>query len=224
MEDDHDLDLQFFRNNPKFPIAIGKFLAATSCVATFSSPLYPQLPISPTPKSRRPGSRGAAGSRWCCTSSPVTTLLCYPTGAPGCPLCATVLLTDSLAAVLWKLIGCSFVLLRLKLICSRPGVKSTCTLNSRVDLDSADGVRAHNFWMYCSRYRIVPARETRREKTTCARKNKVGHCLERPPIKRQTRYPFTCKAAAIVSPCHGFLMHEPHCSLSRRCQFQHALL
>ena len=38
----------------------------------------------------------------------------------------------------------------LKLICSSPGAKSTCTLNSTVDLDSADGVRAHNIWMYCT--------------------------------------------------------------------------
>ena len=57
-------------------------------------------------------------------------------------------LIDPVAAVLLKLIGCSFVLRRFKLICSSPGVKSTCTLISRVDLDSADGVRAHNFWMY----------------------------------------------------------------------------
>ena len=57
-EDDHDLDLQIFRN---FQIAIGKFLAATSCSYLQQPSLYPQLPISPSPKSRRPGSRGA---RW----------------------------------------------------------------------------------------------------------------------------------------------------------------
>ena len=59
----------------------------------------------------------------------------------------TGVLIDPMAAVLWKLIGCSLVLRRLKLICSSPGVESTCTFSSRVDLDSADGVRAHNFWM-----------------------------------------------------------------------------
>ena len=58
-------------------------------------------------------------------------------------------LIDPVAAVLLEVIGCWFPLRRLKLICSSPGVKSTCTLISRVDLDSADGVRAHNFWMYC---------------------------------------------------------------------------
>ena len=66
----------------------------------------------------------------------------------------TGVLMDPVAAVLW-LIGCSLVLRRLKLICSSPGVKSTCTLSSRVDLDSADGVRAHNFWMYCTENRIL---------------------------------------------------------------------
>ena len=91
-----------------------------------------------------------AGSRWCCTSSMVTTLLCCPTESTGCPLCPTGVLIDPVAAVLLDLIGCWFPLRRLKLICSSPGVnKSTCTLISRVDLDSADGVRAHSFWMYC---------------------------------------------------------------------------
>ena len=91
-----------------------------------------------------------AGSRWCCTSSMVTTLLCCRTGSTGCPLSPTGVLIDPVAAVLLDLIGCWFPLRRLKLICSSPGVKSTCTLISRVDLDSADGVRAHNFWMYCT--------------------------------------------------------------------------
>ena len=91
-----------------------------------------------------------AGSRWCCTSSMVTTLLiCCPTESTGCPMCPTGVLIDPVAAVLLDLIGCWFPLRRLKLICSSPGVKSACTLISRVDLDSADGVRAHNFWMYC---------------------------------------------------------------------------
>ena len=89
-----------------------------------------------------------AGSRWCCTSSMVITLLCCPTGSTGCPLCPLGVLIDPVAAVLLEVIGCWFPLRRLKLICSSPGVKSTCTLISRVDLDSADGVRAHNFWMY----------------------------------------------------------------------------
>ena len=72
------------------------------------------------------------GARWFCTSSLVVTiLLCCPTGSTGCPLCPTSVLIDPVAEVLWKLIGCcSFVLRRLKLICSSPGVKSTCTLNS----------------------------------------------------------------------------------------------
>ena len=66
MEDDHDLDLQIFRN---FQIAIGKFLAATSCSYLQQPSLSPapHLPNSPSPKSRRPGSRGcrgAAGPRW----------------------------------------------------------------------------------------------------------------------------------------------------------------
>ena len=71
-----------------------------------------------------------AGPRWCCTSSLVPTLLCSPTGSTGCPLCPTGVLIDPVAAVLdpvaavlLKLIGCSFVLRRLKLICSSPGVK-----------------------------------------------------------------------------------------------------
>ena len=102
-----------------------------------SSPLYPQLPISPTPQQPSlspapqlsptpqvpsPGGPEAvdavvpAGSRWCCTSSMVTTLLCCTTESTCCPLCPTGVLVDPVAAVLWKLIGCSFVLRRLKLI------------------------------------------------------------------------------------------------------------
>ena len=184
IEGDHDLDLQIFRN---VPIAIGTFLAATSCSLLQQPSLSPSLhlPISPSPKSQvprvpspksqvpspgvpspksqvpSPGVPEAvdavvpAGSRWCCTSnkssiSMVITLLCCPTGSTGCPLGPTGVLIDPVAAILLEVIGCWFPLRRLKLICSSPGVKSTCTLISRVDLDSADGVRAHNFWMYCT--------------------------------------------------------------------------
>ena len=151
------------RFSETIPIAIGKFLAATSCSYLQQPSLSPapHLPNSPSPKSRRPGGPEAvdavvpAGSRWCCTSSIVTTLLCCPTESTGCPMCPTGVLIDPVAAVLLDLIGCWFPLRRLKLICSSPGlpgVKSACTLISRVDLDSADGVRAHNFWMYCTYY------------------------------------------------------------------------
>ena len=74
-----------YRFSETISIAIGKFLAATSCSYLQQPSLSPapHLPNSPSPKSRRPGGRGRrgpAGSRWCCTSSPVTTLLCCPTG------------------------------------------------------------------------------------------------------------------------------------------------
>ena len=142
-----------YRFSETSQLQLGSFwqLQAAAC---FSSPLYPQLPISPTPQVPSPGVPEAvdavvpAGSRWCCTSSMVITLLCCPTGSTGCPLCPLGVLIDPVAAVLLEVIGCWFPLRRLKLICSSPGVKSTCTLISRVDLDSADGVRAHNFWMY----------------------------------------------------------------------------
>ena len=96
--------------------------------ATFSSPLYPQLPNSPTPNSQVPSPKSQvpspksqvpspggpeavdavvpAGSRWCCTSSMVTTLLCCRTGSTGCPLCPIGVLIDPVAAVLLDLIGC----------------------------------------------------------------------------------------------------------------------
>ena len=118
-----------------------------------------------------------AGSRWCCISSMVTTLLCCPPGSTGCPLCPTGVLIDPVAAVLLKPIGCSSTLRRLKLICSSPGAnKSTCTLNSTVDLDSADGVRAHNLWMYCRAATVLIVtlsksetyKETIKEKSTVA--------------------------------------------------------
>ena len=161
IEDDHDLDLQIFRNNPNCNWEVSSSFklqlpsAALYIPAISPSPQSPPSPKSQVPiKSRRPGSCGCRGPRWCCTSSLVPTLLCCPTGSTGCPLCPTGVLIDPVAAVLWQLIGCSSVLRRLKLICSSPGVKSTCTLNSSVGLDSADGVRAHNFWMYC-RYGTV---------------------------------------------------------------------
>ena len=168
MEDDHDLDLQIFRNNPNCNWEVSssyiKLQLPSAALSIPSSP-SPHLPKVPSPKSRRPGScgcRGAAGPRWSCTSSLVPTLFIFYADPQGqqavrqaCPtgvlLCPTGVLIDPVAAVLLKLINCSFVLRRLKLICSSPGVKSTCTLNSRVDLDSADGVRAHNVWMYCTR-------------------------------------------------------------------------
>ena len=142
------------RFSETIPIAIGKFLAATSCSYLQQPSLSPspQLPKSQVPSPGGPEAVDAvvpAGSRWC-TSSMVTTLLCCPTESTGCPMCPTGVLIDPVAAVLLDLIGCWFPLRRLKLICSSPGVKSACTLISRVDLDSADGVRAHNFWMYCS--------------------------------------------------------------------------
>ena len=150
------------RFSETIPIAIGKFLAATSCSYLQQPSLSPapHLPKVPSPKSQVPSPKSQvpspggpeavdavvpAGPRWCC--SMVTTLLCCPTGSTGCPLCPTGVLIDPVAAVLLDLIGCWFPLRRLKLICSSPGVKSTCTLISRVDLDSC--VRAHNFWMYC---------------------------------------------------------------------------
>ena len=147
--------LIYYRFSETISIAIGKFLAATSCSYLQQPSLSPSahLPISPTPhlpNSPSPKSVVPAGPRWCCTSSMVTTLLCCPTGSTGYPLCPIGVLIDPVAAVLLDLIGCWFPLRRLQLICSSPGVKSTCTLISRVDLDSADGVRAHNFWMYCS--------------------------------------------------------------------------
>ena len=158
MEDAHDLDLQIFRNNPNCNWEV----SSSYKLQLHSSAL--SIPISPTPQVPSPGGPEAvdavvpAGPRWCCTSSMVTTLLCCPTGSTCCPLCPTGVLIDPVAAVLLDLIGCWFPLRRLKLICSSPGVKSTCTLISRVDLDSADGVRAHNFWMYCrSRRALVGA-------------------------------------------------------------------
>ena len=153
MEDDHDLDLQIFRNNPNcnWEVSSSYKLQLPSAALSIPSSPSPKSQV-PSPKSRRPGSRGcrgAAGPRWCCTSSLVPTLLYCPTGSTGCPLCPTGVLIDPVAAVLLKPIGFSSALRRLKLICSSPGAKSTCTLNSTVDIDSADGVRAHNFWMYC---------------------------------------------------------------------------
>ena len=50
MEDDHDLDLQIFRN---FQIAIGKFLEATSC-SYLQQPSLSPSPQIPNPKSQVP--------------------------------------------------------------------------------------------------------------------------------------------------------------------------
>ena len=55
-----------YRFSETIPIAIGKFLAATSCSYVQQPSLFPapHLPNSPTPKSRRPGGRGRRGARW----------------------------------------------------------------------------------------------------------------------------------------------------------------
>ena len=155
MEDDHDLDLQIFRNNPNCNWEVSSSYKLQLPSAALS------IPISPSPKSQVPSPKSQVQEArrpwtpWC----PLVLhqqhghhsfMLPYtPTGSTGCPLCPTGVLIDPVAAVLLDLIGCWFPLRRLKLICSSPGVKSTCTLIYRVDLDSADGVRAHNFWMYC---------------------------------------------------------------------------
>ena len=54
------------RFSETIPIAIGKFLAATSCSYLQQPSLSPapHLPNSPSPKSRRPGGRGRRGARW----------------------------------------------------------------------------------------------------------------------------------------------------------------
>ena len=128
MEDDHDLDLQIFRNNPNcnWEVSSSYKLQLPSAALSIPSSPSPQLPISPTPqlpspksqvpspKSQVPSPGGPeavdavapAGSRWCCTSSMVTTLLCCRTGSTGCPLCPIGVLIDPVAAVLLDLIGC----------------------------------------------------------------------------------------------------------------------
>ena len=99
------------------PIEIGKLHAATSCslLQQPASALYPpspQLPESQVP------SPGAAGRPWtpllpvgAVPQQAVTTLfllcnICCPAGAPGCPLCSTVLLMDPAAAEFRKMIDC----------------------------------------------------------------------------------------------------------------------
>ena len=117
MEGGHNLSLQIFRNNPNCKFAIGKFQAATRCSLlqqpSLSPAAAPHLPKSPSPKSRRPGGRGRRVARWCCapTWSPSLIYARLPqhTGAPGCPLCSTVLLTDPAAAEFWKLGVCRFL-------------------------------------------------------------------------------------------------------------------
>ena len=59
MEDDHDLDLQIFRNNPNC-----NWEVSSSYLQQPSLSPAPHLPNSPTPKSRRPGGRGRRGARW----------------------------------------------------------------------------------------------------------------------------------------------------------------
>ena len=118
MGDDHDLDLQIFRNNP-------------NCNWEVSSSYKPQLPsaalsipISPTPQVPSPKSQvQEAGKLWMpwCRWSPLVQLhqqpgphsFMLPHRSTGCPLCPTSgVLMDPVAAVLWKLIGCSLVLRR----------------------------------------------------------------------------------------------------------------
>ena len=136
MEDDHDLDLKIFPET--IPIAIGKFLAATSCSYLQQPSLSPSphLPKSqvPSPKSQVPSPKSRRlWMPWCRWSplvlhqQPGPHSFMLPHRSTGCPLCPTGVLMDPVAAVLWKLIGCSLVLRRLKSICSSPGVKSTCT-------------------------------------------------------------------------------------------------
>ena len=50
MEDDHDLDLQIFRNNPNCNWEVSSSYKLHA--ATFSSPLPLSIPISPSPKSQ----------------------------------------------------------------------------------------------------------------------------------------------------------------------------
>ena len=125
MEHDHDLDLQIFRNNPNcnWEVSSSYKLQLPSAALSIPSSPAPQLPKSQVPSPGVPEAVDAvvpAGPRWCCTSSMVITLLCCPTGSTGCPLCPTGVLVDPVAAVLLDLIGCSFVLRRLKLIAAAP--------------------------------------------------------------------------------------------------------
>ena len=68
MEDDHDLDLQIFRNNPNcnWEVSSSYKLQLPSAALSIPSSPSPQLPKSqvPSPKSRRPGGRGRRGARW----------------------------------------------------------------------------------------------------------------------------------------------------------------
>ena len=126
MEDDqHDLDLQIF-------IATGnKFLAATSCS-------YLQQPsLSPVPQSPIKSQESRKlWMPWCHWSplvlhqqpGPHSFMLPHRVNRLSAVVPHRRALIDPVAAVLWKLIGCSFVLRRLEMICSSPGVKSTCTL------------------------------------------------------------------------------------------------
>ena len=108
MEDDHDLDLQIFRNNPNCNWEVSSSYKLQLPSAALSIPISPspQLPKSQVQEARRPW------TPWCplvpagCTSSMVTTLLCCRTGSTGCPLCPIGVLVDPVAAVLLDLIGC----------------------------------------------------------------------------------------------------------------------
>ena len=62
MEDDHDLDLQIFRNNPNCNWEVSSSYKLQLPSAALSIPSSPS-PQVPSPKSRRPGSR--AWMPWC---------------------------------------------------------------------------------------------------------------------------------------------------------------
>ena len=74
--DDHDLDLQIFRNNPNCNWEVSSSYKLHA--ATFSSPLPLSIPISPSPQLPSPGGRVAvvavvprAGSRcWSAGAAP----------------------------------------------------------------------------------------------------------------------------------------------------------
>ena len=133
-----------YRFSETIPIAIGKFLAATSC-SYLQQPSLSPAPQQPTPQVPSPGGREAVDAVVPLVPADGAAVL-HQQPSPHSPLFyaaphshrgtrLTVVLHSAADRSL-RLIGCSSVLRRLKLICSsdeRPGVKSTCTVNSRVD-------------------------------------------------------------------------------------------
>ena len=147
----------FYRFSESITIAIVKFLAATCCSLLQQPSLSPapHLSNSPSPKSRRPGScgcRGAAGARWCCTSSLVPTLLCCSTVAPSCPLCFTGALIDPAATEYWKLIGYRIRQWWLNFGRSSLRLQYTCTSGQALTTSLVSSVCAYNIFTYCSKY------------------------------------------------------------------------